>query len=254
MHYEINPEYRYLEKEILNIPERFQREGEVIYKGRNLLKVLEVGGIKMCVKSYKKPHLINQVAYAYLRKSKAERAFLFANRFIELGVSTPGPVAYMLFKDKVGLTSSYYICLQEDGVCTLRGLLSLPVEEQEEAFRAFTRFTYDFQQKGVYFIDHSMGNTLVRKAADGYHFSLVDLNRTRFMPVSYKKGLKNLSMLELDDHMLRVIGKEYAMLTGKDEQLTGDRLIAFTRAHDAHVKRKDFIRNTRRMIKRRLFP
>ena len=158
MHYEINPEYRYLEKEILNIPERFQ-----------LLKVLEVGGIKMCVKSYKKPHLINQVAYAYLRKSKAERAFLFANRFIELGVSTPGPVAYMLFKDKVGLTSSYYICLQEDGVCTLRGLLSLPVEEQEEAFRAFTRFTYDFQQKGVYFIDHSMGNTLVRKAADGYH-------------------------------------------------------------------------------------
>lgn len=55
MHYEINPEYRYLEKEILNIPERFQREGEVIYKGRNLLKVLEVGGIKMCVKSYKKP-------------------------------------------------------------------------------------------------------------------------------------------------------------------------------------------------------
>ena len=99
-----------------------------------------------------------------------------------------------------------------------------------------------------------MGNTLVRKAADGYHFSLVDLNRTRFMPVSYKKGLKNLSMLELDDHMLRVIGKEYAMLTGKDEQLTGDRLIAFTRAHDAHVKRKDFIRNTRRMIKRRLFP
>ena len=136
----------------------------------------------------------------------------------------------------------------------MRGLLHLPTEEQETAFRAFTRFTYDFQQKGVYFIDHSMGNTLVRKAADGYHFSLVDLNRTRFMSVSYKKGLKNLAMLELDDHMLRVIGKEYAMLTGKDEQLTGDRLISFTRAHDAHVKRKDFIRDTRRMIKRRLFP
>ena len=49
MYYEINPEYRYLEKEILSIPERFQREGEVIYIGRNLLKVLDVGGIKLCL-------------------------------------------------------------------------------------------------------------------------------------------------------------------------------------------------------------
>lgn len=253
MRYEINPAYKHLEKEILAIPERFAHESELIYKGRNVLKVLEVGGVRMCVKSFKKPHLINQVAYIYFRKSKAERSFAYASRFVELGVSTPRPVAYLLYRDKVGLTSSYYICLQEEEVCTLRGVLEWPLAEQEEAFRAFTRFTYDFQQKGIYFIDHSMGNTLVRREKEGFHFALVDLNRTRFMPVSCLKGLKNLSMLELDDHMLQVIGEEYASLTGQEKAGMVKKLILFTRAHDAHVKRKDFIRDTRRMIKRRLF-
>lgn len=252
--YKINSEYRHLEKEILNIPACFDTQGEVIYKGRNVLKVFEIGGIRMCVKSYKKPHLINQVAYAYLRKSKAERAYIYANRFLELGVATPAPIAYILYKSRKGLFASYYICLQEDNVNTLREVLKLSIEEQRDIFRAFTQFTYDFQQKGVFFMDHSMGNTLVRKENGIYRFFLVDLNRTHFRTISYKKGLKNLSLLELEDSMLEVIGKEYARLTEKDEEKTIKRLIFLTRVHDAKVRKNDFIRNTRRKIKRCLFP
>ena len=40
MEYQINPKYAYLEKEILSVPIRFDKEGELIYKGRNILKVL----------------------------------------------------------------------------------------------------------------------------------------------------------------------------------------------------------------------
>lgn len=254
MEYQINPKYAYLEKEILSVPIRFDKEGELIYKGRNILKVLNIGGIRMCIKSFKYPHIINKVVYAYFRKSKAERSYLYANRFVELGIGTPEPVAYILFRDKVGLTYSYYISLQLDDVSTLRGLFLLPKEEQIEAFRAFTRFTYDFQQKGVYFIDHSLGNTLVKKDDDGvYLFWLVDLNRTQFEVVSSWKGLKNLSMLELPEFLLRTIGEEYALLNHEDKEEMVKRLILLTKAHNEHVKRKGFIRNTRRMIKRRLF-
>lgn len=254
MKYQINPKYANLEKEILSVPMRFDQEGELIYKGRNILKVLNIGGIRMCIKSFKYPHIINKIAYAYFRKSKAERSYLYATRFVELGIGTPEPVAYILFRDKLGLTYSYYISLQLDNVPTLRGLFQLPEEEQMNAFRAFTCFTYDFHQKGVYFVDHSLGNTLVKKDNDGiYHFWLVDLNRTQFKTVSPWKGLKNLSMLELPEFLLQVIGKEYATLTHEDKDKMVKKLILFTRAHNEHVKRKDFIRDTRRMIKRRLF-
>lgn len=255
MQYEINPKYAALEKEILSVPQRFDREGEVIYQGRNIIKVLIIGGVRVNIKSFKRPHLINKVAYAYFRKSKAERSFLYANRFTELGIGTPEPVAYICFRDKVGLTDSYYISLQLDNVFTLRGLPDLPEKEQEDAYRAFTRFTYDFHQKNVYFIDHSAGNTLVRKEKDGvFRFWLVDLNRTQFMSIPPMKGLRNLSMLELPERLLRVIGEEYASLTHQDKEEMVKKLILFTDAHNKHVKRKDFIRDMRRTIKRRLFP
>ena len=144
--------------------------------------------------------------------------------------------------------------MQETDVCTLRGVLSFPIEDQKGIFRAFTRFTYDFHQKGVYFIDHSMGNTLVKKEGTEYSFSLVDVNRTRFTSVSALKGLENLSMLELDNDMLRIIGEEYAMLASLEKEMVINRLIDLTSLHKKHVARKSFIRNTRRKIKHFLFP
>ena len=40
--YQINPKYKSLEKAILDIPRRFDQEGEVIDDGRNVIKVLDV--------------------------------------------------------------------------------------------------------------------------------------------------------------------------------------------------------------------
>lgn len=60
-------------------------------------------------------------------------------------------------------------------------------------------------------------------------------------------------MLELPEFLLRTIGEEYALLNHEDKEEMVKRLILLTKAHNEHVKRKGFIRNTRRMIKRRLF-
>ncbi|WP_303012275.1 lipopolysaccharide kinase InaA family protein [uncultured Bacteroides sp.] len=253
--YQINPKYRNLKECILSIPERFDKEGEIIYKGRNTLKIIVCGGIRMCVKAFKIPHFINKIAYAYLRKSKAERSFIYATRFHQLGINTPEPIAFILYQDNFGLTKSYYICRQLDYDFTFRGIINLPPMEQETVLREFVRFTYNFHQKGVYFIDHSPGNTLIRKENDGtFSFYLVDLNRTQFTKVSAPKGLKNLSNLEASHNMLHIMGEEYALLTHSDAKSTIQKLIQLTETHNKITERKSFIRNTRRKIKHLLTP
>lgn len=254
MQYKITSKYLYLKDYLLSLPDRFDREGKVIYSGRNTLKVFEHEGLQFCVKSFKVPHPVNKIAYTYFRKSKAERSFLYATRFMELGIGTPEPVAYIVFCDKIGVTRSYYISLWQTCDFTFRGIATLPEVEQDDVYRAFTRFTYDFHRKNVYFTDHSPGNTLLRKEKDGHwNFWLVDLNRTEFKPVSPDKGLRNLCMLELPDEKLKVIATEYARLTNRNPEQMTRTLTKLTYKHNELVKRKSWIRNTRRAIKRRLF-
>lgn len=249
INYQINPRYEYLKECILSLPERFDKEGEVIYSGRNTLKVIICGDVRMCVKAFKLPHFINKIAYAYFRKSKAERSYIYATRFEQLGINTPEPIAFILYKDKVGLTKSFYICCQQHYDFTFRGIANLPSQERRTALQEFVRFTYDFHQKGVYFIDHSPGNTLVKKESnERFSFYLVDLNRTRFTKVTTKEGLKNLSNLEASHDMIVTMGTEYALLTHNNKEATIKKLIQLSEAQNRVTERKSFIRNTRRKI------
>ena len=186
MKYEIHNKYIHLKEEILAIPSRFEKEVDVIDDYRNVIKIMDIGGVKCNVKMFKPPHLINQIAYAYIRKSKAERSYLNAEILLSRGVLTPDPVAYIVYKNAVGVTRSFYVSVQLDYDFRFRELLQEKPVDLEEILIAFTRFTYDFQQKQIFFKDHSQGNTLIKRADDGScDFYLVDLNR-----ISYrKKGL-----------------------------------------------------------------
>lgn len=255
MYFKINPEFKQLEDYLLSVPSRFEQEGKIVYSGRNTLKTLEYEGLTFCVKSFKKPHLLNKVVYSYFRKPKAERSFLYATCFMKQGIGTPKPVAYIVFKDFFGVTNTYYISLYQDCDFTFRGIAMLSEAEQIDAYKAFTRFTHDFHRKGVYFVDHSPGNTLVKKEDSGqWRFWLVDLNRTRFTPVSPEIGIKNLSMIELPNDKLEIIAGEYARLTQYDPDQMTRMLIDLTQKNNNRVHRKSWIRNTRRKIKHFLFP
>lgn len=70
----VNPKYAHLQKEIEEIPRSFQKERDVVYDGRNVLKRIGLGSIDVVVKSFKKPHIINRVVYSFFRQSKAERS------------------------------------------------------------------------------------------------------------------------------------------------------------------------------------
>lgn len=180
-------------------------------------------------------------------KSKADSSFIYATRFSKLGINTPEPIAFILYKDKLGLTRSYYICRQLDYDFTFRGISNLPQQEQETVLQEFVRFTYAFHQKGVYFIDHSAGNTLIKKNMNGtFSFYLVDLNRTKFTNVTTKEGLRNLSKLEASHNMLTIMGREYALLTHCNTEATTKKLIQLTDRHNKITERKAHLEHSKK--------
>lgn len=235
----IAPAYRHLEKEILQIPLCFQETGEVISSARNVLKRMEIGGIPMNVKSFQLPHWINRIAYAWLRKSKARRSFEYASLLLSKQIGTPEPVAYIEERKGLGLGSSYYICLQLENVRTFKQLTLEKPADWREMLCAFTRFTYDFQQKGIYFIDHSPGNTLIRRTGEGeFRFYLVDLNRMKFRTLDRETGLKNFYRLGMDEEMCAVVATEYARLTGGEVDRMVRQLTSWTLTHNDAVRKK----------------
>lgn len=183
---------------------------------RNTLKLFELNEFVINVKSFRIPNFINQIAYRFFRKSKAQRSFEYANKLITLGIGTPHPIAYYEFKTLFLFKNSYYISEQLDCDLTYRELTTnLNYPNHEAILRAFARFTYQLHQNGVEFLDHTPGNTLINKNGDSYDFYLVDLNRMQFRTLDFQARMKNFSRLTNHKSMVKVMSDEYAKCIGK---------------------------------------
>lgn len=178
---------------------------------RNSLKLFDLEGVTINVKSFRVPNLINQIAYRFFRKSKAQRSFEYANRLIDLGIGTPQPVGYYEFMTPFLFKKSFYISEQIDCDLTYRELtLDLNYPNHEVILRAFTRFTFELHEKNVHFLDHSPGNTLIEINNQDYKFYLVDLNRMEFKAMDFETRIKNFSRLTIHKSMVEVMSDEYA--------------------------------------------
>ena len=184
---------------------------------RNSIKLFELEGKTINVKSFKVPNLINQVAYRFFRKSKAQRSFEYANRLTDLNIGTPQPIAYYEFSTSLMFKNSYYISHHLNYDLTFRELSNnLNYPNHEQILRAFTRFTFDLHEKGVHFLDHSPGNTLIKKDGEAYLFYLVDLNRMEFKTLQLEDRIKNFRRLTPHDSVVRIMSNEYSKLINAD--------------------------------------
>tara|TARA_R110002049_G_scaffold45594_1_gene132889 strand:+ start:22688 stop:23452 length:765 start_codon:yes stop_codon:yes gene_type:complete len=184
---------------------------------RNIIKIIPFNGFNVNVKAFKVPNLINQIAYNFFRKSKAQRSFEYANKLLELGVGTPKPLAYFEYKSLLLFKKSFYISEQLDCDITYRDLTSdFDYPDYDNILRAFTRFTYSLHEKGIHFLDHSPGNTLIKRNGDAYDFYLVDLNRMNFGELDFETRIKNFSRLTIHKSMVEVMSDEYATCSGED--------------------------------------
>jgi serine/threonine protein kinase len=207
----VNPKYSYLRSWIEQIPSFFEDEGRVIYKARNLLKVFTLeNGMDVNVKKYKTPYLLNRIVYSFFRKTKASRAYCNTIKIIEKGFDAAEAIAYIEIKRNGLFSDGYFISLQCHHVKEIREYYAGPLSGNENLIDEFTRYSAKIHDAGIYHLDYSPGNILICNNDGKYTFILVDVNRMKFMPVSFDAGCRNFSRLFTDDEIYKRIGLIYS--------------------------------------------
>jgi hypothetical protein len=214
----INPEFTRLKSFIEALPSIFDKEGEVVYKERNEIKVFDADDEKVIVKSFKIPHFFNGIIYSCLRPSKAERSYKYGLTLIEKEINTSIPVAYIEDHQAGMLAASYYVSVYRKYPGILRELRYSPLAGRENLVAAFAAFTADIHSKEVFPLDYSPGNILYEKVNGQFNFCLIDINRMRFVPVDMELGAYGFRRLWGNEETLAFMAREYARLRKFDEQ------------------------------------
>ena len=146
----IHPHYAAYESYIRAIPsEEYERE-EVYCNRRNTVERVRFGDKDFVIKKYKRPALINCLIYTWFRKSKAQRAFEYAELFLQRGIETAPPVAYIMEE-----------------------------EEKKRLRHDLVDFTLQLHLNKVLPLDYNPKNIFYRKTNGKYHFALIDINRLK---------------------------------------------------------------------------
>lgn len=239
----IHQKFKSREIELRNFIKNFNSTGILFGDGqRNIIKLFELDGKTINIKSFKIPHFINKIAYRFFRKSKAKRSFEFAARLMEMNIGTPKPIAFYENHDAIGLKDSYYVCEHLENVFEFRDLVeNKTFENRATIISQFTQFTFNMHQRGIEFLDHSPGNTLIKKRPDGnYDFFLVDLNRMNFhSSMDFNLRMKNFSRLTPHKEMIVLISKEYAKIyPEKTEAQILEKMWFYTREFQEKFQKK----------------
>ena len=245
MNLHVHPNYKDKIESLQKLITNFENTGEMLSDGtRNTIKIFDFEGEQFTIKSFKKPHVVNQIAYRYFRKSKARRSFEYAELLIEKQIGTAFPVAYVENQSVIGLLDSYYISRKIDYDLTYRELIHQPdYPDRLEILKQFTTFTWHMHEQGVYFKDHSPGNTLIVKDGDAYTFYLVDLNRMSFYDLNFDDRMKNFSRLTPQKGMVELMSKTYAELINKPFDTVFNKMWFYTEEFQNKFQRKQDFKN-----------
>jgi len=236
----VHSKYKHQQQNLDKFVQNFDSTGKQLGKGdRNVIKLFELNSKIINVKSFKVPNVFNQIAYRFFRLSKAQRSFEYAQQLTELGIGTPQPIAYYEFPTALLYNRSFYLSEHLEYDLTYRELThDLNYPEHEVILRAFTRFTYNLHEKNILFLDHSPGNTLIKKKENGYEFFLVDLNRMSFKSLDYETRIRNFERLTIHQSMVETMSDEYAKCIGKNKEDIFPLMWKFTQEFQEKFHRK----------------
>lgn len=238
----VNPTYEHLRKFIESVPDTFEREGRIIYSGRNLIKVMEVDGVEINVKRYGIPALANRIVYSFFRTPKGKRAFEYPQMLLQKGVETPVPIAY-IEERKCGLINySYFISMQSPYQRNFYEFGNADVERCKDVIIAFAQYTANLHQAGIMHRDYSPGNILFDQIDGEYHFMLVDINRMTFGEISVDMGCANFARLWGQKAFFEMLAKEYAKARHANEAHCVERVLAFRKKFWTYFAKKHIVK------------
>jgi len=246
----IHPDFLGQEQQITHIIDHFETEGTLFIEGkRNKIRLFELNNRTVNVKSFKIPNIINKLVYRFFRKSKAQRSYEYANILLQKGIGTPQPIAFFENRAAFSFKESYYMSEQMEADLTYRQLIEVPdYPEHEIILQQFTQFTFKLHELGIEFLDHTPGNTLIKKTgAQQYEFFLVDLNRMAFhtRPITLEERVVNMAKLTPQHYLVEAMSREYARLYGKPYEEVLALMVKHTQYFSNRFHRK-------RAIKRKL--
>ncbi|MFV0587253.1 lipopolysaccharide kinase InaA family protein [Bacteroides reticulotermitis] len=238
----VNSAYEHLRDFIEKIPTTFEKEGRIIYSGRNLIKVLNVGGVEINVKRYGIPAYVNRIVYSFFRVPKGKRAFEYPELLLEKGFETPAPIAY-IEERRCGLINySYFVSMQCPYPRNFYEFGNADAEQYRDVIVAFARYTADLHQAGIMHRDYSPGNILFDQVDGEYHFMLVDINRMTFGRISIDMGCANFARLWGQKAFFEILAKEYAQARQADEKYCIERVLACRKKFWTYFSKKHVVK------------
>lgn len=203
---------------IYALPTSFDQCGELLWNGRNKIKMFTLGGTeKIVVKRFKSLSFFQKIGYCF-QKHKAYNAFHNGERMIHLGIHTPTPIAYIIQYKNLFISDAFYICESCD-MAPIEDLLYRD-DWNEPLATDFACFVATLHQKGI--LHHDLNDTNVRfiKQQDGsYDFSLIDINRMSFYDsidkIPMKERIENLTRFtgryDLFSYVIKIYAHEFKL-------------------------------------------
>lgn len=207
---------------LYTIPALFIKgQGEVIYCKRNEIRRFTHQDQVFIVKRYKKANILQRLVYTFFRPTKAKRAYFFAQEFRQRGIDTPREVAYMETGSWGLFSVGYFVSLEVKG--TESHLLLREVENFSHSLAdAVAAHVLKMHSKGILHGDLNLSNFLCSERPDGYHFTMIDINRSHFrdgMP-SNEECLDNLVRTTHRRDLYEYLVRSYARQRGWNEDTT----------------------------------
>ncbi|MCD9015725.1 lipopolysaccharide kinase InaA family protein [Parachryseolinea silvisoli] len=209
----IHPRFRDIADYVQRVHAVFPSLTYIIQNKRNDIRLDNIDGHRLVIKSFKGMYLPNRLAYSLFRKSKAQRSFETSLRLQSLSFHTPMPVAYIDYYKLGILQASYFISLHQNHK-DLQNALSCHSLSHGLA-KLFAGFAFQLHQAGVCHDDFSKGNILCVVDGNRIYFSLIDLNRVKFRRVHYRAGLRSLSKLGIRQDDFEDVLRMYTRLWGR---------------------------------------
>ncbi len=247
MRLSVHPDFKHLTDFITTLPETFHDNGEVLHEGRNCVKLYRINNTDIVVKRYKYPNIFQQITYSFFKKSKAERAYIFANLFRKKGINTPHEIAFIEEYTNGLIGFTYFISES----CTLDSLKTTLDRDDfcKESGVALAEYIIKLHEKGILHGDMNLSNILFRNNIEGYmEFILIDTNRTKFKKnPSRKECLENMVRLTHHKPALEFIVANYSQKRGWNQEESVSYVLNKLAAFE---KRKKIKRELKSVIKR----
>ncbi len=237
-----------LEDFIQNIKKYFEnKKNTILFDKRNVIKIVEFENKKYVVKSFKIPHLINKIVYRFFRDSKAKRSYENSIKLLELNINTPKPIGYVEYTTLFFFKESYYVSEFFDYDFEIREVFSnLDFEKREVILEKFVDYSFMMHNKGVYHIDYSPGNILVKKNADEYEFSIIDVNRMQFKEFDIDLRMKSMSKLTSNTQDNHFMATYYAKLMNVDADMLISKFDFYLQEQQNYLEKKRKLKKLKR--------